>query len=99
MKFDLLPELVRVGLMLSAGAALWIYRREIEDAFNRFNGRGPRPPCHPLPVQKKPGRSAKTERKGGSGVESVAHGKTTTMTEHDVQVAKPIIAVSIVGPT
>lgn len=43
-------NLVRLLMMASAAVALFSYRRQIQDALNRFNGRGPRPPSSPLPA-------------------------------------------------
>lgn len=58
---DRAPDLIRVVMVLGAGVALWLYRQEFQDAINRFNGRGPRPPSHPLPVEKKLGQADKTQ--------------------------------------
>jgi hypothetical protein len=42
----LVPLIVTFG----AATAFFIYRREIEEAIDRFNHRGPRPPFGPLPA-------------------------------------------------
>jgi len=46
MPHDLL-QFSRLASMLAAGAALVVYRRQIQQALERFNRRGPRPPTDP----------------------------------------------------
>lgn len=43
-------HLTRLALILAGVAAAVIYRREIQQALEQFNGRGPRPPTGPLPA-------------------------------------------------
>ena len=49
MPHDLL-QFSRLAVMLVATAALVVYRRQIQEALERFNRRGPRPPTTPLPA-------------------------------------------------
>jgi hypothetical protein len=37
-------------MTFGGAAALFVYRREIQDALERFNRRGPGPPTGPLPA-------------------------------------------------
>jgi len=43
-------HLMRLAVILAGLGAMVIYRREIQQALERFNGRGPRPPTGPLPA-------------------------------------------------
>ena len=67
----------RLAVMLVATAALAVYRREIQQALERFNRRGPGPPTGPLPAndsflllkkQTGPVRAAPASRSGRIGL-------------------------------
>jgi hypothetical protein len=45
-----LLQFSRLASMLAAAAAIVFYRRQIQEALERFNRRGPRPPTGPLPA-------------------------------------------------